>query len=175
MAMRAQRINLVPNRVPVWYGVGALLLAAVLAADAAHTYFSARDELARLATRRSAEARSVAPASPAELRLRSAAFDDAQKLMLRMAMPWDGLFNAIERSGGGGVQVQAIRPNAGTRQLVIAAEARELTAMLNFLTRLSRDPALAHPYIQSHELKTGGGSFPLQFVVVAEWRQEAGR
>ncbi len=172
--VRAQRVNFAGRRYPLWYGWGALLLALLLVADAGVTY-------TRGARKVAAGADAHAPAgdvsrvlAPAEQRRRQTVFEDAQKLATRLVTPWDGLFNAIERSAGAGagVLVQAIRPNAGSRQIVIAAEARELTAMLNFLARIEREPILVKPYIQSQEQRTGGEGFPLQFVVVAEWRQE---
>ncbi len=171
--IRRQEVNFAGRRTPRWYGWGGLMLVALLAADAAVTYTR---NAARAATA-SADAhaplaRPAAVVPPAEQRRRQNVLEDAQKLATRLATPWDGLFNAIERSGGNGVQVQAIRPNAGSRQIVIAAEARELTAMLNFLTRLAREPMLVRPYIQAQEEKPGGGAFALQFVVVADWRQE---
>jgi hypothetical protein len=170
--MRRQVVNFAAQRTPRWYGWGGLLLVALLAADAVHTYTRAARTVAANAEAHAPVARPATLMAPAEQRRRQTMFEDAQKLATRLATPWDGLFNAIERSGGNGVQVQAIRPNAGSRQIVIAAEARELTAMLNFLTRLAREPVLVKPYIQAQEEKPGGGGFALQFVVVAEWRQE---
>lgn len=173
--MRFQSINFAATRASVWYRWVALAFAAILFADAAYSYLHARDELDRAAQSHAVAMRPPAPSTPADLRRANAAMEDAQKLAMRLATPWDGLFNAIERAGGSGVQVQAIRPNSGTRQLVIAAEAKDLPAMLNFLTRLGRDKVLVQPYIQNHELKTDGGPFPFQFVVAADWRQESAR
>ena len=168
--MRRQEFNFAARRTPRWYGWGALMLVALLGADAAVTYTR---NAARAAAASAPPAKPVvAVVPPAEQRRRQTVLEDAQKLATRLATPWDGLFNAIERAGGNGVQVQAIRPNAGSRQIVIAAEARELTAMLNFLTRLAGEPMLVRPYIQAQEERPGGGAFALQFVVVADWRQE---
>ena len=173
--MRFQPINFVTTRAPVLRRWGAFALVVVLVADAAYSYLRARDELERAAQLHAMVTRPPSLSAPADVRRANAAMEDAQKLAMRLATPWDGLFNAIERAGGGGVQVQAIRPNSGTQQLVIAAEAKDLPAMLNFLTRLGREPVLVQPYIQNHELKADGSPFPFQFVVAADWRQESTR
>ena len=173
--LRRQVVNFAGQGVPAWYGWGALLLAVLLAADAALTYSRLASATAAVAAARASAVRPRPVPAPAEQRRRQVAFEEAQKLATRLSTPWDELFNAIERAGGDGVQVQSIRPNVGVRQIVVAAEARELTAMLNFLTRLAREPGLARPYIQSQEDRADNAAFPLQFVVVADWRQGAGK
>lgn len=88
----------------------------------------------------------------------------------QLALPWGGLFDAVEASANADVALLALEPDPNRGQLRLTAEARDKDAMLAYIERLQRQPTMARVTLESHTARDGSGyRAPVQFVLIAQW------
>lgn len=97
----------------------------------------------------------------------------APESALRPASPsaarWDALLGALEGAGDDSVTLLTLDP--GVRDLLIAGEARDLGAALDYVTRLQSAAVFAEVYLLKHELLTENPYRPVRFTLRAGWRE----
>ena len=86
----------------------------------------------------------------------------ANAVLAQMNVPWGELFAAIESAEDGNVGAAAVQPDARSRTVLMGGEARDLPAVLAYMTRLERTRAAARcgahePRDQDQGAGTAGG------------------
>lgn len=107
--------------------------------------------------------------SPAEqLRLKQR-IEQANRLIARMSLPWDALFNAMEQVQNNDIALLDIQPEALTRRLSVRGEARDFPALSSYLRRLQTHNQFANVFLVSHEIDNDDPQRPIRFEIKADW------
>lgn len=157
------------------WGTVLLVIGALLGGWAWLEYDAARDELTRwedkLSDTRRLARRSLpsfavedAPSATVAQELK-----DANLILDRLALPWDGLFADIEASVVPDVALLGIQPDARGHLVTLEGEARDLKALLTFLARLEAAPGLVDAHLTRHEIRQNDPNRPLAFTLQARW------
>jgi Tfp pilus assembly protein PilN len=93
----------------------------------------------------------------------------ANRVIVRLSMPWDALFQEVERSVDEQITLLGVEPDPEKRELRITAEAKSLTAMLDYMKRLRAAALFRDAYILSHQVQQQDPQKPVRFVVTAQW------
>jgi len=150
-------------------------VAVAFAAGVATAYVRARVEveaktaqLARLSSARPARESGSGPAVP----LSQAEFAAAQDTILRLSMPWDNVFRALEAARSDDVALLSIEPDAGSGSLSITGEAKSYPAALTYVAWLSNEKTLKNVRLARHELVANEPRRPLAFTISADWKDK---
>lgn len=152
-----------------------LLLAIALgfAADVGRSYVKARLEVeartARLARLSSANA-ARGPAGASVQPLSREEFAAARDTILRLSMPWDNVFRALEAARSDDVALLSIEPDAGSGSLSITGEAKSYPAALTYVAWLAHEKTLKNVRLARHEIVKGDPRRPLAFTLAADWK-----
>ena len=97
------------------------------------------------------------PAAPAPTR----ADLDTQKrwnaLRAERAFSWTPLLSAVERAGDENIELLGFQPDKTARQVILRGEGRDKLAVIDFLERLSAQPALTGVHL-THQKNTARGA-----------------
>lgn len=157
------------------WGTILLVIGVLLGAWAWLQYDAARDQLTRWEdklsdtrrlARRSLPSFAVEDAPSATL---AQELKDANAILDRLALPWDGLFADIEAAVVPDVALLGIQPDARGRLVNLEGEARDLKALLTFLARLEAAPGLVDAHLTRHEIRQSDPNRPLAFTLQARW------
>lgn len=96
-------------------------------------------------------------------------FRRANEVVDRLAAPWDALFKAVESAGSEDVALLGMQPDPEKRLVRIDAEAKDFSAMLEYVRRLDRQQALDSVHIVSHQINQQDPQKPVRFVAIASW------
>jgi hypothetical protein len=155
----------IPPAAP-WAGWLLLALGVAFAADLGRAWHEARGAIAlgeaRLA--RAAPAARIAPpaATPEQL-------GAARETIRRIATPWGDLFAALESTPAAGVALLGVTPDPAGASVLIAGEARDYAALVQYVAALRRAPPLARAYLLRHETRDG----KLAFSIRAPWELQS--
>ena len=151
-----------------WAGAVLFAVALAVAGDAAWSYVHARRQLAQaevlLARAQPRHAARAVAATPEEL---AAARDTVQ----RLALPWPGLFGALESAASDDVALLAIEPDARSGKVTISGDSKDYLAALAYVLNLSRSEALSGVELVRHEVKQNDPRHPVAFSVSAAWKE----
>ena len=139
-----------------WAGRVLLLAAAAVALDTGLAYRDARQLIdANKAALARAQPGAPAPrASKEEVAL-------ARETVDRLAMPWNGLFGALEAAAGELVALLGVEPDPKAGKVTITGESKDYLAALTYVLNLSRSEALSHVELLRNDGKqTAPGSGP---------------
>ena len=111
---------------------------------------------------------------------RSAAASDEQTLsdirranavIERLAVPWDDLFEAIERADARELGLLALSPNARDRTIQLAGEARTMDELLAYMDRMAKQARLRQVHLMSYSVTAREGVTVVSFTLAATWQQ----
>jgi hypothetical protein len=94
----------------------------------------------------------------------------AEAVVRQLALPWAAMIHAVEDAASAEVAVMQMEPDARERRLRLSAEAKDETAMLEYLRRLGRADALTDVQLASHQIVLEDARRPVQFSVLARLR-----
>jgi len=178
--MQALNLVFLPRRKRHSIAVNLLLVNAIVGALAL-AYYHARLGMEREALvaqhaslNRHRAAPSPAPGKTDEASL-EAEFKSAQKIIEKIALPWDQLFNELETSVDEHVVLLGVEPDANKLSVNISAEARNFPAMLRYAKRLGASKSLSGAFIQSHQIQVLDPQRPVRFVISARWKKGEGQ
>ena len=136
-----------------WLGRLLLGVAVAVCVDASLAYKGLRDSLeaneARLARR--------TPAQPTRVSAQEVAV--ARETVQRLALPWDGLFVALESAANDKVALTVIEPDTAKGTVTISADGKDYLAALSYVSNLSRTEGLERVQLVRHEQKANAVSF----------------
>jgi Tfp pilus assembly protein PilN len=110
-----------------------------------------------------------APMSASEEKARAASVAEMRRITAQMNLPWDGLFAMLEAQPRKDIALLSLAPDARKGQLRIAAEARDLPAMLAFHRELEASDALSDVSLLNHEMVAEQAERPIRFNLLASW------
>lgn len=84
-------------------------------------------------------------------------------------VPWGALFATLEASSTDEVALLSLAPDARKGVVRIVAEARDLSAMLEFHRRLESAGGLHDVALSSHEIVEQVAEHPVRFNIAARW------
>lgn len=149
-----------------WPGIALFSIGLALAGDAAWSYVHARRTIvqAELLIARAQPRKSARAVPPEEI---AAARDTVQ----RLALPWPGLFGALESAASGDVALLAIEPDPRAGKVTISGDSKDYLAALTYVLNLSRSEALSRVELVRHEVKQDDPRHPVAFSVSAAWKE----
>lgn len=157
------------------WGTILLAIGALLATWVVLEYGDASEELARWEEKLS-DTRRLAKRSLPSFALEEAPtaalaqeLKDANVVLDRLALPWDGLFADIEAAVVPDVALLGVQPDTRGRLVNVEGEARDLKALLTFLARLEGAPGLVDAHLTRHEIRQNDPNRPLAFTIQAKW------
>ena len=160
-----QRIHLdfgAAQRGAPWLGGALLGLAAAVCVDAGLSYNSLHDAVKQNQTQ-------VARRSPAGARATPQEVAAARETVQRLALPWDGLFTALESAASDKVALTVIEPDAAKGMVTISADGKDYLAALSYVANLSHSGSLERVQLVRHEQKTKDANGAVSFAVSAAW------
>lgn len=116
-----------------------------------------------------ADAPPVAEQSDSDKTQLAAEIKHAAGIVQQLSLDWNQLFRAVQLSAGAQVALLSIQPDAVKQVIRITGEARDMDAMLEYVTRLRRQHALAQVILTNHEIKAQDPDKPVQFSISAKW------
>jgi hypothetical protein len=87
-----------------------------------------------------------------------------------LTMPWDALFSALEVSDAKDVALLGLEPNSKNKQIILTGEAKNLPAVLTYISRLQAQSMLDKVYLQKYNVDETNVSKPVKFTVLAQWQ-----
>lgn len=157
-----------------WAGVAVLVvgLAGAIVAGAEYSQLTEEFAQAEASVRQSgASARRQTAAIPPSGDLQKVTLEikRAGEVAYALKLPWNDLFASVEAANTPNVALLSIESDTGKRQVKLAAEAKDLESMLDYLRFLGTQRKLANVYLQSHQLQQQDPQHPVRFVLGADW------
>ncbi len=87
-------------------------------------------------------------------------------------MPWEALFQTLERSDRPEVKLLTLEPDIKRRKIRLTAETQDADEMLGYIETLSKQPTLRDVFVTSHE-RTRDDAVNIRFVVEANWLNQS--
>ncbi len=150
-----------------------LAIALAFAADVGSSYVKTRTEIeartAKLARLSGGPTREVSASTSAGLSKEE--FGAAQDTILRLSMPWDNVFRALEAARSDDVALLSIEPDAGSGSLSITGEARSYPAALTYVAWLAHEKTLKNVRLARHEIDRNDARQRVSFTISADWKE----
>jgi hypothetical protein len=86
---------------------------------------------------------------------------------------WERLFKAVEAVGGTDVTLLALEPNPEKRSVRLGGEARNMSALLDYIRRLQEHDVFGAIYLQNHQVQQQEAQKPVRFILLADWREKS--
>jgi hypothetical protein len=104
---------------------------------------------------------------PAEMTL---AWQRAQAVSQQLNLPWSRFFLSLgQTSAKSRVALLSVEPDAQKGQLIVLAEARDMGAMLAFVSALQDSAGFSGVTLQSHSINRALPEKPIRFRLSAQW------
>jgi len=160
-----------PSRLGAWLLVAGLIVGALALLGQHHlgTQLQAREaqlEEIRSMSRRARPAIETRETDSPQMREQ---IKKANAVLAQMNVPWGELFAAIESADEGRVGLLQIQPDARSGTVLMAGSARDLPAVLAYMTRLEGTGRLKDVVLMSHEVKLKEPGTPVAFQLLARW------
>lgn len=94
----------------------------------------------------------------------------ANEVLRQLSLPWEGLFQAVELSGGKDVALLALEPDTENRRVKISGEAKNMATLLNYIKQLEQRDVFGTVYLQNHQVQQQDPDKPVRFALLAAWR-----
>jgi len=166
--MKHPRLELdfiVPPRRPLWIGLLLLALALGIGVDLTLRLRDARQELNRIETARSLVNTDRVRAKPVPIERLDEHVKAAEAVVRQLTLPWATLIKTLEDAAAKDVAVLQVQPDAQQRLLRITAEARNQTAMWQYVNNLTAAGTLEEVHLLNHQVQVDDPQKPLQFSV----------
>lgn len=93
----------------------------------------------------------------------------ANEVVQQLALPWDGLFKAIEVFDPNQVALLRIETDISRHEVTITAESKNFNAMLGYVRGLNKQSTLTDVYLISHQIQEHDAQRPIRFTVSVVW------
>lgn len=93
----------------------------------------------------------------------------ANQVLHQLNFPWEGLFQAVEQSGGKDVALLALEPDTENLSVKISGEAKNMTILLNYIKQLEQREVFGTVYLQNHQVQQQNPDKPVRFNLLAAW------
>ena len=153
-----------------------LLLAGLLSAGFVGTYYQTQLHPQLQAERQTLQAEMAklgapAPISSVKPAVLAQSWHSARAASVQLSLPWQRFFVELgQASSSGNVALISIEPDPVKGHVVVVVEARDLTAMLKFVSDLQKSPDFSEVVLQSHSINSKVPEKPVRFRLSATWR-----
>lgn len=96
----------------------------------------------------------------------------ANEVLAQLALPWGGLFKMLESSNTDKVALLAIQPNPDKHSIKMNGEAKDFTALLDYIAQLEKGKTLTDIALLSHEINMQVPEKPVRFALTANWNEQ---
>ncbi|HXU94307.1 MAG TPA: hypothetical protein VFP33_11700 [Gallionella sp.] len=96
----------------------------------------------------------------------------ANEVLHQLGLPWERLFRAVESSGSKDVVLLALEPDMEKRVIKISGEAKNIPAMLGYVTQLGEQDVFVSVYLQSHQVQQQSQDKPVRFALLAVMKEQ---
>lgn len=93
----------------------------------------------------------------------------ANVVLSQIDLPWEALFDSMEYASSHDVALLSFQPDAASHTLRIGGEAKNMSALLDFVGTLEREPVLEDAHLLKYEIKQDDPQQPIIFALVASW------
>ncbi len=97
--------------------------------------------------------------------------EKANKIVGQLNLPWESFFNAIEFATSQEVALLSLQPNVANRNIRINGEAKDITALLDFVEALERENVFEKAHLLNYKIKQDNPQRPFIFLITATWNQ----
>lgn len=164
--MNAADLDFVAPPPRPWSGlVLALVALAALGAVLVQAWLL-RQETQRAAVRDVRPAAVRAPLSDTQRR----GLVQVKSLAAQITAPWSDLLAVFEQHTQPAVGLLRLEPDARSGRVKLTAEAKDVTAMMVYVTALEADARLVEVVLANHQLERDVPGKPVRFTVQAGWR-----
>ncbi|PRN03290.1 pilus assembly protein [Pseudomonas sp. LLC-1] len=111
----------------------------------------------------------AAPQSTVASREQAERLAQMRSVSQQLQRPWQQLFSMLEAMPQDDVALLGLTPDARKGQVRIAAEARNLEAMLQYHQRLEASDELSDVSLLNHEVLAAQPEHPVRFTLTATW------
>ncbi|MEB6587588.1 MULTISPECIES: PilN domain-containing protein [Pseudomonas] len=111
----------------------------------------------------------TAPQNSAASREQAERLAQMRSVSQQLQRPWQQLFSMLEAQPQDDVALLSLAPDARKGQVRIAAEARNLEAMLQYHQRLDASDELSDVSLLNHEVLAAQPERPVRFTLTATW------
>ena len=94
---------------------------------------------------------------------------DAKAVLSQLNLPWGSLLQDIGASEQNQVALLSIVPDVPKRIIKISGEAKDLSAVLDYIQALQKARSLGSVYLQDHQIETRSAQQPVRFTLLATW------
>jgi Tfp pilus assembly protein PilN len=96
----------------------------------------------------------------------------ANEVLEQLALPWGALFKTLESSNTDKVALLSIQPNLGKHSIKMSGEAKDFTALLDYIKQLEKSKSITGVALQTHEINVQTAEKPVSFTLSANWRPQ---
>jgi Tfp pilus assembly protein PilN len=181
IAMRAIQLDYQRNSKPIpwmglWLLVGALAGAAMLGnyyleLNQRVTSWETKSESIRHVT--GLDAKALQPTMKKSAREQVLEVQHANLVLRQLNLPWDAMFKALESSGSRTVALLSLEPNTEKGTIKISGEAKNFTAMLDYVRQLGQRDVFSNVYLQNHQVQQDDPEKPIRFSLLAAWKLDS--
>ena len=94
----------------------------------------------------------------------------ANDILMQLALPWESMFNTLESSNTDQIALLAIQPDTGKHSIKVNGEAKDFSALLNYIQQLEQDKTMSDVALLNHEINQQAPEKPVRFALTANWR-----
>lgn len=87
----------------------------------------------------------------------------------QLSFPWDALFRALETNVNEDVVLLSVVPDVKGGTITLNAEARDWTAMQEYIRRLGKESFFTEVSLVSHQIQVADPQRPVRFVLMCGW------
>lgn len=153
--------------------LGAIGIAALLLCLLGWHAHQLQNQLQGLEWRASAHKETSTPLTsipPAEQERISQRMEEANRVMAELGLPWNDLFEHLEKTASAQISLLEIRPVSAKGNLRISGEARSVSALMDYVRHLEAQDAFEDVNIQEHQVESEGEQKFVAFRLQARWR-----
>ncbi len=180
MTMRRLEFDFLRSRRrPGWAAWTLLAIALAFVLDLGHSWYVLEGEIARKEARLAAQAGQTPPSELIKVSSQRAAPNPvregelaaARDTLLRLSVPWDALFGALEAAQTERTSLISIEPDATSGIVTLTGEAKDYLAALSYVANLEQQKALARVHLARHEIRQTDPQRPVVFAISASWKE----
>jgi hypothetical protein len=93
----------------------------------------------------------------------------ANGVLDQLNVPWGDLFTAIEMAQSSDVALLQVQPDARSRTVLLGGGARNLSAILDYMSRLERAEDLSEVLLVSHKIEARKPGRTVEFLLSGRW------
>lgn len=177
--MYALNVNFVRTRRPVsWLALAALAAGLAAMAVMLVDHVEARDELALADARLEQVQRRQQQAQVVQRRGIPAAqavveAPVVRNILAQLHMPWNAMLRALENLADPSVALLSLESQAKGQSLRLTGEARSMTDVLAYVSRLDAAPGIGAATLSGHEERLAGAVRMVRFSVDVTWKPQS--